>query len=496
MQLVTLVILQASLALCASAKPNIVLILTDDQDILMDSMVSMTQTIDLIATHGVTFRHSFVNTPVCCPSRSTILTGKYLHNTGVRNNSLSGNCSSPAWQTHHEPTTFASALQRANYSTFYAGKYLNQYGSFHTGGTRHVPAGYDWWLGLKGNSKYYNYTLSVNGTAKHFGDEPDEYLTDVMKTYALSFLNQKRLENSPFFMMLSTPAAHEPFTPALRHQNAFPGAKAVRTPSFNYSSSDKHWLVRMPPNTLPSDVTFLDDIHRHRLQTLLAVDELVQALVEKLQSMHVLDDTYIMLTSDHGYHIGQFVQPWDKRQPYETDIRVPLLIRGPGVKRNHTLELPVSAIDLAPTILEMAGLSIPDDIDGQSFLKHIKEGTESDAAERFFLIEYFGEGDQSKIDGACPWTYDGNLTECTKDSWCKCQDSRNNTYACVRRLSRTVNFKFCQFSDDENFVEVYDLERDPFELVNIFPGMDVGEQNDYTRILGELQSCQGTKCHL
>ncbi|KAH9382490.1 hypothetical protein HPB48_010924 [Haemaphysalis longicornis] len=123
----------------------------------------------------------YVTTPLCCPSRSSILTGRYAHNAHVANNSLAGNCSSLMWQRGPEREAFVVALQAAGYETFYAGKYLNKYGYKRAGGVEHVPVGWDHWAGLVGNSVYYNYTLSVNGVAEKHGDDPNkDYLTDVM----------------------------------------------------------------------------------------------------------------------------------------------------------------------------------------------------------------------------------------------------------------------------------------------------------------------------
>lgn len=472
-------------------KPNIIIFLTDDQDILLDSMVALKNVRRLINDEGITFQNAFVNSPICCPSRSTILTGKHLHNIMVTNNSLAGNCSSPEWQKNFEPQSFVSLLKnKANYTTFYAGKYLNRYGDKDCGGAGHVPVGYDWWLGLHGNSRYYNYTLSVNGTAKHF---TDEYLTDVMKQYALSFLNRKQTLTDPFFMMLSTPAAHAPFTPAPRHAKKFPGMKALRTPSFNYSDTNRHWLLRLPPRYLPLDISLLDDIQRHRMQTLLAVDEMVGEIVGQLQRLGVTNNTYILFTSDNGFHIGQFVQPWDKRQPYETDIKVPLSMRGPLIAPNQTSQLAVASVDLAPTILSIAGVDIPQDMDGVSFYKAALKN--SDLRERNILIEYYGEGDSETVDASCFNREDGEqLSNCVQSNWCKCEDARNNTYACVRTVSATTDFKFCQFYDTENFIEAYNLRSDPYELHNIYIEMKPQQQDNYSATLKQLLRCTGLEC--
>ncbi|CAH1990327.1 unnamed protein product [Acanthoscelides obtectus] len=393
------------------SKPNFVFFLTDDQDVLLNGMVPLTRTHFLLGLRGKTFTNAYVNTPICCPSRSTILTGKYAHNTGVVNNSIAGNCSSRYWQRHQEKHSLAANLKENEYVTFYAGKYLNAYGHKDAGGTKHVPKGYDWWIGLKGNSRYYNYTLSLNGSAKFF---KDDYLTDVLTKYGKDFLKM-RPRGNPFFMMLAPPACHAPFTPAKRHEHTFNGTKVVRNPAFNYTSSGKHWLVRMQPQQLPQNVSILDDIQRHRLQSLLAVDEMVKTIVEEVESAGEINNTYFIFTSDHGFHIGQFSLPWDKRQPYETDIRVPFLISGPSIPHNTTDDYPISAVDLVPTILDLAGTEIPNHADGVSFKQRLLEiGDEAQSYEKLILVEYWGEGNKKSIDDRCPWKEDGNLAAAVK----------------------------------------------------------------------------------
>ncbi|XP_057663660.1 N-acetylglucosamine-6-sulfatase-like isoform X2 [Diorhabda carinulata] len=483
------ILILATLYQCFYGDPNFVLVLTDDQDLLLNSMIAMENTINLLGNNGKTFKNAFVNTPICCPSRSTILTGKFAHNTGVVNNSISGNCSSPMWQEKHEPNSVSAILKRnKNYVTFYSGKYMNGYGFAEAGGIEHVPEGYDWWIGLKGNSVYYNYTLSINGT-EYFSS--DKYLTDTLAEYSIKFLEQ-RATDRPFFMTIAPPAAHAPFTPAKRHENKYAGTKAVRSPSFNHSGSDKHWLIRMPPEYLPDDVDILDKVQQHRLESLLAVDELVQGVVSKLEMLDLLKDTYIIFTSDHGFHIGQFSQPWDKRQPYETDIRVPFIVSGPKIPAKSSETFPISAVDIVPTILDLANIDVPSYIDGISFKKQLF-AEPSDSFNKTILIEYWGEGDTRRIDPKCAWT-DPNLTECIPDQWCKCQDSRNNTFTCMVELTESQNFKFCRFNDEENFLEAYNLTVDPFELKNVANELNSGRKQHYLSIMENLQKCRGSEC--
>ncbi|KAK7788721.1 hypothetical protein R5R35_011011 [Gryllus longicercus] len=444
----------------------------------------------LIANKGVTFLNAFVTTPICCPSRSSILTGKYLHNHHTVNNSVSGGCSNFNWQQNQEKQSFAVPLHHAGYKTFYAGKYLNQYGEKKTGGTKHIPLGWDWWLGLVGNSRYYNFTLSVNGSAKHY---KEDYLTDVIKDYALQFIQQLNPKEK-FLMMLSPPAPHAPFEPAVKYKDTYRNVTALRTPNFNVPvTKNKHWLMRMQPSPLPTSLLpTLNKIYHRRWETLLSVDDMVESVMNELENKRILNDTFIIYTSDHGFHIGQFGLPWDKRQPYEFDIRVPLLVRGPGIPEKKVVSQPVLNIDLAPTIVDMAGLSFAEERDGKSFLPFLKHPGQYYG--RKFLIEYEGEGSKRSISPSCSLPQDNTLAECSIEASCKCQDSRNNTYECIRHLNRNVNFIYCQFEDREKFVEAYDLVKDPYQMQNIGSTLDSKATKFYKDALQILLKCRGFEC--
>ncbi|XP_026755157.2 N-acetylglucosamine-6-sulfatase-like isoform X2 [Galleria mellonella] len=464
-------------------QPNFVLVLTDDQDVVLGGMNPMKNVRRFIAEEGVTFTNSFVSSPICCPSRASLLTGLYVHNHLTRNNSVAGGCYGENWR-QNEHRVFANALKNAGYNTFYAGKYLNEYGVKHAEGPSRVPPGWSEWHGLVGNSVYYNYTISNDGVPTH---STDLYLTDVIREISINYI-ENQTKSQPFLMVLAPPAPHQPFTPAPRHKGVFSNVTALRQPNFNVVAEDKHWLLRMPPSPLPeSMMSELDKAYRSRWEALLAVDEMVADVVQALEINALMEDTYIIFTSDNGYHIGQFSQVYDKRQPYETDIRVPLLIRGPGIKKNTQNPQPVTNIDLAPTILQLAGLE-PKKMDGHP-LELLKE---EDNMERLMLVEYYGEGRDGTVDPKCPWIYDSDhLAECHPLYDCKCQDSKNNTFACIRHIADRVNMKYCLFADNENFAEMYDLSKDPYELENIvneeFQSIVLWYRNSLVRLL----SCKG-----
>ncbi|XP_035391424.1 glucosamine (N-acetyl)-6-sulfatase (Sanfilippo disease IIID), b isoform X2 [Electrophorus electricus] len=475
---------------CTKAS-NIVLIVADDLDLDLGGLTPMKRTRALIGDAGVTFSSAYTVTPLCCPSRSSILSGRYVHNHMVHNNSLSGNCSSKAWQAGPETQAFPVYLSKQLYQTFYGGKYLNQYGASETGGVGHVPPGWDQWHALVGNSKYYNYTLSANGKAEIHGDNYEkDYLTDLILNRSLTFL-EDRSPQRPFFIMLCPPSPHSPWTAAPQYQNNFVDVKAPRDGSFNKPGKDKHWLLRQPVNPmLNSSIDYLDNAYRKRWQTLLSVDDMVEKLVNKLEDIKELNNTYIFFTSDNGYHTGQFSLPTDKRQLYEFDIRVPLLVRGPGIKPKQTLQDLVVNIDLSMTILDIAGVNISAlNMDGQSFLPQLTPSLRGGTSRSYFLVEYTGEGHVPE-DPHCPRLGPG-LANCFPD--CICQDSFNNTYACVRTL-KGDNLQYCEFADNESFVEMYNLTADPYQLENIVKKVDPTLLQTMNQRLIKLQSCQGKSC--
>ncbi|NXU22213.1 GNS sulfatase, partial [Thalassarche chlororhynchos] len=357
----------------------------------------------LIAQMGITFLNAYVPSALCCPSRASILTGKYPHNHHVVNNTLEGNCSSRLWQKIQEPYTFPVLLKTmCGYQTFFAGKYLNEYGAEDAGGVGHVPPGWSFWYALEKNSKYYNYTLSVNGKARRHGENYSvDYLTDVLANMSLDFLEYKS-NFEPFFMMISTPAPHSPWTAAPQYTKSFQNVSAPRNSNFNIHGKNKHWLIRQAKTPMTnSSIQFLDDAYRKRWQTLLSVDDLIEKLVKKLEVNGELDNTYIFYTSDNGFHTGQFSLPIDKRQLYEFDIKVPLLVRGPGIKPNQTNKMLVANIDLGPTILDIAGYDLnKTQMDGMSLLPLLR-GDKNVTWRSDFLVEYQGEG-YNGSDPTCP----------------------------------------------------------------------------------------------
>ncbi len=314
----------ASLAL--AAPPNIILFITDDQvrgcslssplgailhslltppsatppllqDVEMGSLAHMPKVQKLLAAEGAVLSRMYAHVSVCCPSRSSLISGRYMHNNGCRANTLETNCSSTYFQNHMEPGSFAVALHSGGYRTHYSGKYLNLYGDPAVGGVAHVPAGWDNWQALVGNSVYYNYQLSNNGTMeRHAADYATDYLPNVVLNKTLDFLAANLGGGAPVLAVLSTPSCHGPQTAAPQYQNAFPGAQAPRGPTYNATVAGTSWLQSTHGgySFQQPHAEFADLVFRRRLQTLLTVDDMVEQVVLALQSKGQLENTYIV----------------------------------------------------------------------------------------------------------------------------------------------------------------------------------------------------------
>jgi arylsulfatase A-like enzyme len=449
----------------ASQKPNVIFILTDDQR--YDDLGFMPKTKQLLADNGMSFDNAYVTFSECCPSRSSILTGEYAHNHQVwGNGSPEG-----GWQKFrdqgHEQDDLATRLHDAGYKTALMGKYLNNYDSLL------VPPGWDdWFACICSTFTYYDYYMNDNGTRRYFGTQApkrggkrghkrvsnystDNYSTDVLARRATNFIDANAPSAQPFFVYVAVAAPHGPSTPAPRHEGTFSGYKAPRPPSYNEADvSDKPpWIRNLP---LMDDQTqrAIDQRYQDRLESLQAVDDLVEGVVNHLSATGEVDNTYIVFFSDNGLEQGEHRITDGKRRPYEESIKEPLIVRGPGITPGSTTDKIGLNTDFMPTFLDWAGASSPSYVDGRS-LRPVLEGTATSWRTAFLLETFYGS------------------------------DSDHNSFGIRTDEPR----KYVEYQG--GFRELYNLDSDPYELENAYSGTSPPDLNAR---LDTLKACAGESC--
>jgi N-acetylglucosamine-6-sulfatase len=444
----------------AQARPNIVVIETDDQT--LESMRVMDNVNSLIGDLGVTFRNSFVNYSLCCPSRATFLTGDYMHNHRVFGNKYpSGGFK--RFQELRGGYNLAVWLQRAGYYTGMIGKYLNEYTA-----NSPVPKGWSEWRAGPEGYGVYNYPLNENGTLTYYGSDPADFKQDVLTRKATNFVNRRAPLARPFFLWLTYTAPHwsppdpnpnPPYNcqraakPAPRHANAFDSEPLPRPPNFNEADvSDKPGRIRQRARLTASQVADIQRMYRCELESLLSVDEGVKKVVDALKAKSELGRTVLIYTSDNGYFHGEHRIPKDKQHIYEESIRVPLQMRGPGIPQGTQVGSLVTNADLAPTLVDLANFNPGQNMDGRSLIPVANNpGIERN---RELLIE-------------------------------------EPTFAAIR----TQRYMYAEYRTGER--ELYDLRNDPFELVSRHNGPTYASVR--ARLATELQklrSCGGPSCRL
>jgi arylsulfatase A-like enzyme len=348
----------------SSLKPSIILVLTDDQPATMLDPLP-TVRMDLIGDHGVTFGEATVTTPLCAPSRASILTGRFAHNHGVVNNYYPN-----AYFALDDSSTIATWLHDAGYRTGLYGKYENGYlGSAphagYTGPLPYVPPGWDEWHAYT-VLDFFNYGLIDNNVEVSYGSAEADYATDVLAGKAVDFI--RAAGDRPFFLYFAPYAPHDPATPAPRHVGRYDGVPPWRPLSYDEADvSDKAATIRNMPLLSPTQVATADTLYQHMLESLLSVDDAVAAMLQALRETGRDEDTIVVFTSDNGLALGE--HRWlGKLCPYEECIRVPFVVRYPRLIGSPRVdERPVTNIDLAPTFAEFAAATPASPIDGTSF---------------------------------------------------------------------------------------------------------------------------------
>jgi N-acetylglucosamine-6-sulfatase len=340
--------------------------MTDDQT--LESMRVMPNVRNLIGAQGTTFAHAFVAYPLCCPSRATYLTGQMPHNHDVLDNQLPDG----GFEKLRAAQTLPVWLGRAGYQTIHVGKYLNGYKG------KAVPPGWEYWYGLVCTYRMWGYTFK-RGRCGPVKSAPALYQTDVLRDIATNFIEHHVDGARPFFLSWAPLAPHMEVgtgldlgfrnpRPAPRHSGRFAHEPLPRPASFDEADmSDKPAFLRRGPLT-DHEIANITTQYRSRLEALLAVDEAVKAIVDKLREKAILSKTVIIFTSDNGFMDGQHRISNGKIVAYDPSARVPLLMRGPGIPVNKTVSAMVSNVDLAATVLDIAHATPGITIDGLSLL--------------------------------------------------------------------------------------------------------------------------------
>jgi N-acetylglucosamine-6-sulfatase len=416
----------------SSDQKNIIFIISDDHR--YDAMGFMkanpwaeTPNLDRLAKEGIHLKNAFVSTALCSPSRASILTGMYAHKHTVVDN------------TAPEPTDieyFPQAMQRANYQTAFFGKW-------HMGNEDdHPRKGFHHWEGLRGQGEYYNPSLNINGDRIQYKDSI--YVADLLTNHAIEWIG-KRDKSKPFFVYLSHKGVHAPFQPAKRHKNRYKNKSVPLPPSFSLTKTDEYkkhgipeWVKEQRHSWHGVDYMYhgafdFETFYRNYFETLLSVDESVGKVMDYLKENGMDQNTMVVYIGDNGFSFGEHGLI-DKRHAYEESMRVPLLIKYPGlIKAGSTSEAMVQNIDIAPTLLTFAGIKVPPVMQGKSFIEVLK-GNSLQHRDKIFY-EYY-------------WEY---LFPQTPTMF----------------SIRTDQYKYIHYYGIWTQNELYDLKKDPHEMNNL-----------------------------
>ncbi len=467
-------------------RPNFVFVLADDLD--HASAQQMPEISSLLVEEGLSFEEAFVSHPVCCPSRATILTGLYDHNHEVLSNIFPSGGFQKFVDEGHEENSIAVALQEQGYQTGFFGKYLNEYpGEDPT----HVPPGWDEWYGKLGEQKLYDYRINENGEEVSYGSETEDFATDVLSGQVTEFVSRAAPEDQPFFAYVAPTPPHRPATPAERHEGAFAEEEVPRPPSYDEEDvSDKPSPVSGAERISKEETSNVDDYYRQRLESMLAVDEMVGSLVEELEAAGELDNTYIFFTSDNGWQQGEHRIRSGKNRAYEESARVPLFVRGPGVDTGAKTDKLTLNTDFAPTFADLAGAEgFP--ADGRSLVPLLGYEGPSSPWRSSVLLEKLPQEDTSEEEkgkGKGKGKAKGKQDKTGSAGVPKAGAGGQLAFQAVR----TGTHKYVEYENGE--IELYDLEADPYEMESIHESADPGLLEDLKARLEALRDCSGEGC--
>ena len=451
-----------------STKPNIVFVLTDDLSVnLVPYMPHVLQ----MEKDGTSFSNYTVTDSLCCPSRASIFSGNFPHDTHVFDNTAADG----GFQTFNgrgeEDQTFATALQSAGYLTAMMGKYLNGYNPNQKLGTGspYVPPGWSEWDVAGNGYPEFNYNLNQDHKIHKYGSDPSDYLTDVISQKGQDFITSAAAAKKPFMLELATFSPHLPYVPAPEDANKFPGLQAPRVENFNRKPLNApSWFDQTHKTLTAADQAIIDKQFRLRVQDVQSVDRMIANLQTTLQKAGVAGNTVLVFSSDNGFHLGEYGLLSGKKTAFETDVRVPLVATGPGIPAGKVVAEPVENIDLAPTFETMGGARASSTIDGHDFSALLYGHNVSDWRTAALIEHHGGAEDPNDPDASPPASGDPP------------------TYNAIR----TVDFTYVEYIDGEK--EYYDRVHDPYELDNIAGQLSASKLAALHSAVEKLVNCHGT----
>lgn len=507
------------------ARPNIVLIQADDA--VVSDLEYMPNVKRLTRRGGTSFSNYFVSYSLCCAARTTLMTGQFSHNHGVLSNFKNNDGGYYTFRDLpgklNQKNSLGPWLKKSGYRTALIGKYLNEYGAL---GRKEVPPGWNRWVGLLDNSTYdyFNYALNIDGKVRYYGDpeyaeaqldlatsvindpatnfaelftkfqtifqpfdyfgwqREKDYTMDVGGKFASNFVKNSAPRKKPFFLYYSPPGPHAEDTnhiqglrpgapgpdprPPARYRDTFDDVPLPMPPSFNEAdNSDKEINLRDLPLLTGAQIDEITDNYHGRLGAVRAVDDQVGRIVKQVRKAGEMKNTYFIFNSDNGYLQGEHRLRGSKFLPYENSIRVPTLISGPGVKKSQAKTGNAIDVDLAPTILDMAGVKPGRVMDGVSLLP-AAEGRRR-IPQRDVLLQAM----RPLIKFYTPLT----------------------AFDLPFYGVRTHRYKYLHWSFDA--IELYDMKNDPDELVNLAhdPGQ-AARVASLEKVAKRLSTCRGSAC--
>ena len=448
---------------------NVVLVIADDLDWKLWNQIPRLKALE---QQGTTFTNYTVAESLCCPSRTSIMRGQYVHNHRVISNDAATGGGWPAFRDAGYTTDcLPTWLQSAGVNTGLIGKYLNQYPETAAEETL-VPAGWDTFVVPISRGQDYvgfDYQLNRTGRVESHGGAPADFLNDVLTTAGTEFLAQASDTGKPFFLELAPFTPHLPAPVAPRHYGSHAGEQAPRDPAFGTAVSDAPpWLASLKALG-PKVISHLDRTWVRRAESAESVADSVDAVRAELARTGRSADTLLLVTSDNGFHVGSYRTHRGKRSAFDSDTVVPLVAIGPGVARGGVDDRMVTAVDLAPTIAEAMHAATPGWLDGTSLMPVLRSPT-----------------------APLPWR-SGVLTESLGQVRPGDPDFQLIAPPPFHAL-RTRQWLYVESAD--GFVELYDRVGDPFEVANVASSTPAGTLSALHDQLLALIACAGPACRV